>query len=230
MNEWLTTLLQLNSISSIALSIFVAYLCGVITSLTPCIFPMIPMTLSVITSVGGKETSFAERLKTLLIYGSGLSLSYVTLGIIAVLGGGFFGSISQSLWVKILIANIFFLIALNTMGWIQLPQFHKNGKPTQSKWSLLGFGYFTGFSLSPCTLPALAVVLAFASQTNLVMGSILLWAYAWGFFTLLLLLGLFGLSFKNKLPKSGPWLRRIEWLLFVICMAIGEWILLSIGV
>jgi len=148
---------------------------------------------------------------------------------IAVLTKGIFGSFLHNIWIKIAIANLFFVIAFNTMGWIRIPQVYLNNMKLQSKSSLVLFGFLTGFTLSPCTMPVLAIVLAFSSQSSLLIGSLMLWVYSWGFFSILLLVALFGAEFKKKIPKSGPWLRKIEWALFILCLGIGEWFLLTSG-
>ena len=145
------------------------------------------------------------------------------------LSKGIFGSFLQSVWVKIAIANVFFMIALNTMGWFRLPQVYVNNLKVNSKGALVLYGFLTGFTMSPCTLPVLSLVLAFAAQNSLIVGASLLWVYAWGFFSLLFLVAIFGTNFKNKMPKSGPWLRKVEVVLFVLCFGIGEWFLIASG-
>lgn len=227
----LITNIQGGDILSIFLAFGVAWMAGVLSSFTPCIFPMIPITFAIVSQVPTENNGQSKRRQDIahvLLFGLGLSLSYVALGIIAVLSKGIFGDVLQTVWLKIVIANVFFFIALNAMGWIHLPKFSKQVK-IHSKPSLIIFGILTGLTMSPCTLPVLAIVLAFASQTNIVIGGLLLWFYSWGFFLLLLLVAIFGKELMQKLPKSGPWLQKIEIGIALLCFSIGQWILLQSG-
>lgn len=226
MIDIIQTVLSGSSILGVPAALVLAFIAGIATSLTPCIFPMIPITLSIVTSVGDRQKM---SWLNLLWYGTGLSLAYVMLGALSVLSGQLFGSILQNLWVKIFVGNIFLLIAFNTFGWIRLPQLNLQGKKIESRLSLLSLGIVTGLTLSPCTLPVLAIVLAYASTTSLMIGMLLLWAYAWGFFMILLLIGIFGNRFKNTLPKSGQWLNRVETALGLLCLGIGEYFIFQAG-
>lgn len=210
------------------IAVILVYLGGVMTSFTPCIFPMIPITFTVLSSVNTRPRKYGSLL-AVLTYGMGLSLAYAAIGIVAVLSGGIFGSFFQTIWVKIFIANLFMLIGFNTMGWVRLPQVHFQRRQLHSMFSVFTLGFVSGFTLSPCTLPLLSVVLSFAAGKSVLMGAFLLWVYAWGFFTILLLLGLFGNRFRNRLPKSGNWLRGVELVLFLLCLAVAEYFLIQAG-
>ncbi|MBT5855727.1 hypothetical protein HOH87_03730 [bacterium] len=224
---FITDLLASSS-HNMVLMVGLVFLGGILTSLTPCIFPMIPITFSVITSIHPDSGRWG-KVGMVCAYGMGLSLAYVVLGAVAVLSGSIFGSILQATWIKIVIANVFFYIAFSAKGWMRLPQVQFKHQSVNSVLSVVGIGFVTGATMSPCTLPVLAIVLAYASQQSLVMGMFLLWVYAMGFFIILMAIALFGASFKDRLPQSGPWLKRVETVLFILAMAIGEWFLMQAG-
>ena len=93
---------------------------GVLTSLTPCIYPMIPITAAV---VGGPSASRSRgRVMALTsAYVLGLSLAYATLGLIAWLTGTLFGSISTNPWLRIVMANMLVLFALMMLDVLPFP-------------------------------------------------------------------------------------------------------------
>lgn len=222
----LQSLLLSGAQPGILLPLLLTFLGGLLTSLTPCIFPMIPITFSIITAT---KESKRHPLFSVLLFGLGLSLAYVGLGAIAVATGGIFGSFLQYPIIKIVIANIFFLLAFNSVGWLALPQKHMQKMNIGSPVSLIIFGFLTGLTMSPCTLPVMAIILAYASTQSLFNGMLLMWVYAWGFFSVLLLIALFGESAKTKLPKSGKWLNIIKWAMFALCLGVGQWFLMQAG-
>src|SRR5687768_662050 len=85
---------------------------GVLTSLTPCIYPMIPITASVIAGSAGENASRWRTLSLTLTYVLGLALVYATLGLIAGLSGTLFGTVSASPWARFAIANLLLIFAL----------------------------------------------------------------------------------------------------------------------
>ncbi|MDA1354325.1 MAG: sulfite exporter TauE/SafE family protein [bacterium] len=226
MIQHLQTLLLSGSQGGLLMPLLVTFLGGVFTSFTPCIFPMIPITFSIITAT---KESKRHPILSVLLFGFGLSLAYVALGAIAVASGGIFGSFLQYPWIKIAVANVFFLLAFNSVGWLTLPQKHIQKAKINSPFSLIIFGALTGLTMSPCTLPILAIILAYAATQSLINGMLLLWVYAWGFFAILLLIAFFGESAKTKLPKSGNWLSVTKWAMFALCFAVGQWFLMQAG-
>ena len=108
--------------SSLLASLVIAFLGGVLASLTPCVYPMIPITAGVIghANVGGsKRRGFALS----LTYVTGMALTYAALGIFAAATGRFFGSINSSPWTFLVVGNVFLLFGLGMLDVIQLPTF-----------------------------------------------------------------------------------------------------------
>ncbi|MBK7843718.1 MAG: sulfite exporter TauE/SafE family protein [Bdellovibrionales bacterium] len=191
------------------------FLAGLLTSFTPCVFPMIPITLAVIGSVGTKRS----RLKNFgvsLVYVGGIALSYSLLGVGAALTGSIFGSVLGHPLVAIGFASIFTLMALGSFGLIEIqaPLFIRRRLGTfQSKSRWIGAflsGLLAGVIAGPCVGPVLVSILAFVAQTkDPFMGFLLLFTFAVGMGQLFLALGL-STEFIHKLPKAGPWMNMTK--------------------
>jgi cytochrome c-type biogenesis protein len=203
------------------------YLGGILTSFTPCIFPMIPITFSILGKGNGTETTRSQLIKRVLIYGFGVTIAFVSVGVVAILTRSMFGALTQHILFKIVVANLFILLGLNTLGVVYIPQFNMGSKPTQSYVGLFSMGLAAGLSLSPCTLPILAIVLHFAAQTSLLIGSIMMWVYACGFMTIIILLSIFGSKAFSSLLKKRGFLPLMDKVLAILCFAVAEWMLLG---
>jgi cytochrome c-type biogenesis protein len=221
--------LQGGSFLHIAGVMLLIYLGGVATSFTPCIFPMIPITFAILGK-GAEEGEDKSRLtKRVLAYGFGVAMSFVSLGVVAVLSRSMFGAITQHILFKIFAANLFIFIGLSTLGVVSLPQINFGKKNYQSFWGLFFVGLTAGLSLSPCTIPILAVVLGFAAQTSLIVGSLMMWMYAWGFMTLILLLTLFGRKALDRVLTNKRYMHVMDKILALLCFGVAEWLLLMAG-
>ncbi len=229
MEEFIARILGNPQSTGIIMALLLSYVGGVVTSFSPCIFPMIPVTFGVITGINAEQMRF-KPWQIVLVFGLGISAAYVALGLIAVLTGSIFGSFNQNPWMRLILANVFIVIALNTMGWISLPSIRSGGaQKANSILSVFILGIVSGFSLSPCTLPVLSVILLYAANKGLLIGSLMLFLYAWGYNTLLLLIGFFGNSFRTILPKSGKWLHAYEIAVALMCLILAQWLIIQAG-
>lgn len=191
------------------------FFAGVLTSLTPCIFPLIPITLAVI---GSRQEGRSKRASFFLSlsYVLGIALTYSILGVVAALTGSLFGSLLGHPLVAVALALVFSVLALSLLGWyaIETPSFlthrlmlHK----TQHGWlGAFMAGNIAGIVASPCVGPVLAGLLAYVAQTqNALHGFGLMFVFALGMGQLLLLLGTFS-SLQKRLPRSGPWMELVK--------------------
>jgi cytochrome c-type biogenesis protein len=173
--------------------IVVAFLGGVVSSLSPCVVVMLPI---LIGYVGGySEQSKLSVLRQILLFMVGFALVLTTLGVLA----GFLGlmmSTMVGLWWYYVLGAIAILMGLQLMGWIQipLPQFI-NKLPATESGRLLApviLGAAFGAASSPCSTPFLTAILAFISkEQNWFLGGVSLFVYAFGQSMLLLVMGLF---------------------------------------
>lgn len=185
---------------------------GVAVSFTPCIYPIVPVTLGVIgaRSAGARWRGFILS----SVYVLGMALTYATLGAFAALSGKLFGQISSSPWTHLLVANLCLLFGLSMLDVFQLPQLGLNAGPAQrGPRGLVGvflFGMVAGLIVGPCTAPVLGTLLVYVgTQQNLLYGFLLLLCFGYGVGFLLILLGTFT-GLMTSLPRSGVWMERVK--------------------
>ncbi len=191
-----------------------ALLGGLLVSLTPCVYPMIPITLSII---GGRDEnqSFYKGLGLSATYVAGLSLTYALLGLAAASFGSHIRSILQGTFFQAAVSIIFFLLALSMFDvfMIQAPRALRNKLSGIKKAGLLSIfflGMVSGLMASPCVAAPLAGILAFIAATgSQFLGFFMLLFFAWGMSLPLLLIGAFS-GTLNSLPKAGDWMNRVK--------------------
>jgi cytochrome c-type biogenesis protein len=209
-----------------------AYIGGILVSFTPCMYPLIPITVSFI-GVQGKGSRSSGFILS-LVYVLGTSLTYTVLGSIAGLTGGFFGGIQTNPWINIILANIFILMGLSMLDvfFIPLPRIFSSPLFTTKRKGMLGallLGIASGLIMSPCSAPVLAVLLSYvATKQNVLFGMSLLFVFAFGMGTLLIILGTFT-ALLTSIPKSGPWMVWIQKAFGFIFIAIGQYFLITAG-
>lgn len=219
---------------SFVLAYLAVYLGGVLISFTPCVYPVAPITVSYIGAHGS-----GSRLKGFvlsLIYALGMALTYMCLGGFAALSGRLFGQIQTNPWTFFIIANICILMGLSMLGVftlsLRLPGFLTKLQPKEEKKGFLGsffIGVVSGFIVGPCTAPVLAVLLSLvAAKQNIVFGMSLLFVFAFGMATLLIILGTFAGLIAN-IPKSGMWMTRVNKVFGWILLGMGEYFLIMAG-
>lgn len=208
-------------------SFLLVFLAGILTSFTPCIFPMIPITMSVLGHDPEKNTRLENFLKSLL-YVLGIAVTYSTLGVLAALTGTLFGNALSNKYVLSGIVLLFVVMAFGMWGFydLQVPAFIRNkfGESRKSKGYLGIFviGIFAGVVASPCVGPVLVSILSYVSTTkNALLGFGLLFTYALGLGLIFIVIGLFS-HFLKLLPKSGAWMNSVKFVMgfLMICMAV----------
>lgn len=218
--------LQGNSVGYIG-----AFISGILTSFSPCIYPLIPVTLSFIGVKAG-----AWRLKGLtlsLIYVLGLAITYSILGLVAAFTGRFFGEVARHPLSLLVVGNVCILAGLSFLdviasGFIGIRLQHKI-KPLGSYLSVFLLGLTSGLVISPCVSPVLGVILAIvATKQDIIYGATLLFVFAYGMGFFLILVGTFGSIFLN-LSKSQAWFNRIRKISGLVLIAIGEYFIFKAG-
>jgi cytochrome c-type biogenesis protein len=210
--------------------LFIAFGAGVLVSFTPCIYPLLPVTVATIAGANTKKTRLAGFLLTLL-YVLGLTVSFSVLAVIAVLSGKVFGAVQNSPWVLVAVANVFLLFALIMLDVIPFPTLRLTGKAGKDKGALsvVLMGVASGFIVGPCTAPALGTLLLYiGSKQNMLMGIALLVVFALGMSASLILAGTFG-GVLSSLPKSGVWLARVKKLIGLGFIIAAEAYLIKAG-
>src|SRR3989339_128076 len=203
----------------IFVSLIIIFLAGVGLSFTPCVYPMIPITVAVIGGqAAGDQTMARSPLKAFfrsLIYVLGISIVYSAMGVAAASTGSLFGTALQSPWVIGFVVAVFVGLALSMFGvyYLRIPSFISDRLGTGTRKGIIGvfaMGLVSGIVASPCIGPALASLLVYIASTgNKFMGFWMLFVFAWGLGVLLIVLGTFSGTIK-ALPKSGVWMETVE--------------------
>ncbi len=208
---------------------------GVATSFTPCIYPMIPITIGVLggTAAGAARSRRRTAFIT-LVYILGVALVYAALGLVAGLTGSLFGTISASPWANIVVGNILVVAALAMFDVIpvQAPQrvlawAGRLGADSAGGAFLLGAT--SGLVAAPCGAPVFATVLAWVASTqNAVWGFISLFVFSLGMTAVLAVVGLVAGSVA-ALPRSGRWLLWIKRAAAAIMLVMAEYYFVKAG-
>ena len=213
------------------------FLAGVLTSLTPCIYPMIPITAAIVggNSVGGATRSRSRSLFLTLSYVVGLALAYASLGLFAGLSGTLFGSVSTNPWLYFAMANLLVIAALAMLDVIpvRLPRALLNRAATAGEGGRLSgafvMGTVSGLVAAPCSAPVMAAVLTWVTVTKSgVLGFVYLFVFSLGMCTLLVVVGLFSGTFA-RLPRAGTWMVWIKRVFALIMLAVAEYYLVQMG-
>ena len=211
----------------------VLFAAGVLTSLTPCIYPMIPITAAI---VGGGSVGTTRRrgAALTLAYVLGLSLVYAALGLVAGLTHTIFGTVSSSAWAAMLTGNLLLLFGLWMLDAIQLrlPALLLGGARTPPINSIGGaftLGCASGLVAAPCSAPVMAAVLTWVAATkSAVAGFFYLWVFSLGMCALLVVVGLFGAT-MTTLPRAGAWMVWVKRALAVVLIGAAEYYFVHAG-
>ncbi|MBX7193246.1 MAG: thioredoxin family protein [Sandaracinaceae bacterium] len=186
------------------------YLVGLGTALTPCVYPMIAITVSVFGAREAKSKAEAAMLSTVFVLG--IATPFVPLGIFVGLTGGVFGSWLANPIVLVAFAILFVALAASMFGAFELnlPMSLQNkladvgGIGPKGAFAL---GLVSAFIAAPCTGPAIVGLLGYIGQTHdIVLGGAGMFMYALGLGTLFWIVGTFAVG----LPKSGPWMEAVK--------------------
>jgi thiol:disulfide interchange protein DsbD len=215
--------------SSLIASVVLAFLGGLLASLTPCIYPMIPITAGVIghANVGGSRW---RGFGLSLTYVIGMALTYAALGVFAAGTGRFFGAINSSPWTFLVVGNVILFFGLGMLDVIQLPTFASNmGRRRLGLSGIFLAGISSALIAGPCTTPVLGTLLAYTASTrSLITGGLLLFAFSLGMGALLLGVGTFS-SFLASIPRSGEWMIKIKKSMGVLMLALAEYFFIKAG-
>jgi thiol:disulfide interchange protein DsbD len=220
---------------SFLLAYLAVYLGGALVSFTPCIYPVIPITVAFIGAHGSASRGRGFLLS--MIYVLGMAVVYALLGAFAALSGKLFGQIQTNPWTYFIIGNLCVLMGLSMLGVFNLsvrtPTFVTRVQRRNKTAGLIGaffVGAAAGFVVGPCTAPVLAVILAYAAtQQNVAFASSLMFVFAIGMGTFLILIGTFA-GLLAGIPKSGRWMARISRLFGWILLGTGEYFLINAGI
>ncbi|MBK7584580.1 MAG: thioredoxin family protein [Myxococcales bacterium] len=201
---------------------------GLLVSLTPCVYPMVAVTVSVF---GAREAkSRAQGVALSLAFVLGIVAMFVPLGVVAGLTGGIFGAVLQSKWVIVGISALFLAMAASMFGAFEftLPSALTNKLATVGGIGLKGafvLGIACGVIAAPCTGPVLTGILTWIAKTqSAALGAGAMAAFALGLGAPFFLVG----AFAVQLPKSGRWMVHVKSLLGIVLMVVAFWFLATV--
>lgn len=212
---------------------------GVLTSLTPCVYPMIPITAAIVggqsATADGKPVSRWRPLGLSLVYVLGLALVYAGLGLLAGLTGTMFGSVSSNPWAYFAIANLLMIAALSMLDIIPirvpnaLLQRAANAGTGGRVMGAFIMGAASGLVAAPCSAPVMGAVLTWVSTTHSAMlGFVYLFTFSIGMCTLLVAVGL-SAGTLAKLPRAGNWMLWVKKIFAAVMIGMAEYYLIKMG-
>lgn len=209
---------------------------GVLTSLNPCIYPMIPVTAAIVGgSTLGTAQSKARTVALTMTYVAGLALLYSVLGLIAGMTGTLFGSISTNPWLYFAMANLLVLSALMMFDVVPVPVpqallARAANAGTAGRFSgAFVMGAVSGLVAAPCGAPIMASVLTWVSQTKSgMLGFLYLFSFSLGMCALLVAVGLSSGALA-RLPRSGVWMNWIKKGFGLLMLGVAEYYLVKMG-
>ncbi len=216
---------------SLAMTLLSFFGFGLLLSMTPCIFPMIPILSGIIVGHGHRITT-ARAFFLSLSYVVASALTYTVFGILAALFGSNLQTTFQQPWIIGLFSAIFVLLSLSMFGFFELElpnsiktRLHNSSEKHRdgSFWGAAIMGSLSSLIVGPCVAAPLAGALIFIGQSgNAVLGGGALFAMGMGMGVPLLLLGA---SAGKLLPKAGTWLYSTKAVFGVIMLAVAVWML-----
>ena len=207
------TLARALSGGQVWLAFLLVFVGGILTSLTPCVYPLIPITVSIF---GANESAgFLKSLLLSVVYVLGIVVTYSILGVAVASTGAVFGQVMANPWVVGFISLILVALGMSMLGVfeIRVPYALQNRLNTVGGAGYAGalaMGTVAGVIAAPCTGPALAVVLTYIATTgSLFLGFWLMFTYALGMGLLFIGIGTFS-GLLSALPRSGGWMYVLE--------------------
>jgi thiol:disulfide interchange protein DsbD len=213
------------------------FLAGLLMNLTPCVYPMIPITLNVLahahsSNKNGSESKEHPMLHAFL-YVVGIVLAYAGMGVIAGMTGSLFGGLLQSRVFNLFLAALMFFLGLSMLGVVDLSRLQNLGNriplsKQSPKAAVLTMGAVSGLVAAPCTGPVLSLLLILVGQTkDPLYGFTLMSVFASGFGAPYLVLGLLSHHIK-RLPRAGRLMNLVKNIFAALMFALALYYLKSV--
>jgi thiol:disulfide interchange protein DsbD len=214
------------------------FLAGVLTSLTPCIYPMIPITAAIVGGGEVRDGTPKQSLRPLLLsltYVVGLALVYAALGLVAGMTGTMFGRISTNPWLYFGMANLllFAALAMFDVIHVQVPSRLLQRAATAGEGGRFGgafvMGAVSGLVAAPCSAPVMIAVLTWVTETrSALLGFLYLFVFSLGMCTLLVVVGVSS-GALSKLPRAGVWMVRVKKFFGFVMLGVAQYYLIKMG-
>jgi len=225
---WMERAINRELVKGSFLLFLLVFLAGFLTSLTPCVYPVIPIVMGYMgTRSGGKKL---KGFYLSMIFVLGMSLVYAVLGVIAASTGSMMGLSFQNPLVVMVVAAVFIAMGLSMAGLFDIPvpsslSAKLQGKHSSEWLGALVIGGVSGLVAAPCVGPVLIALLSWISQTgNVFLGFWLTFVFSLGMGIIFILAGTFS-GVLAALPKGGHWMEKIKHLFAFLLMAGGIYLI-----
>ncbi len=215
------------------LTYIIIFIGGVATSFTPCVYPLIPIIIGVIGAT--KQKSKLKNFIMALSYCTGMAITFSALGVFAALTGKLFGQLQSSPLAHLIVGNVIILFGLAQFDIVRLPTFLLNragaGKVIKGTTPPAAFlmGLASGFIAAPCTAAVLGALLTFVTtKQNIFLGFSLLFTFAMGLGTLLIIIGMFT-GVLATIKKSEKIMRIAQNIIGFSMILLGEYFIFKAG-
>jgi len=203
--------------------LLVAFGWGLAASLTPCVYPMIPITMAIVGAKGsGKAKGFALSLSLV----AGIAVTYTSLGVLAAKLGSQAGAFAQTPWFLVPVSLLFAAFALSLFGLFEIRLPDALAQKLQGQGPRTGFGgaFVMGLVLGPLAAPCVGpfvgtVLVDIAQKGSVALGALNLFVFALGMGVLFVIVG----TFSAGLPKSGEWMIRFKQAMGVLVLGFAVW-------
>lgn len=193
---------------------------GLISLLTPCVFPMVPVTIAYFS---GQRDRTASGIRSALLFGLGIVGTFTVLGLVlaALFGAAGLNRFAADPWVNIALAAMFLLFAANLFGWFEITIPWRvltatdravRASPQESSLGALVMGATFTLTSVTCTAPFVGTLLVLAARGSWVMPVVGMLVYSSAFALPFVLLAI-APRFVARLPRSGEWLRTLRMLI-----------------
>jgi len=198
-----------------------SFLAGMLMIFSPCVYPLVPVTLSVIgvTTAGSKQRAVVLA----GVYVAGICFAYTLLGIVASLLGVLLWKIFINPVAYGLMAGLFVFLGLVLLDVVKINFFlvSPDYKPKATLWSLFLVGMISVLAIVPCNFPFLGAILSLiALKRNVAYGAVALVCFSFGYGMVLLMLGMCA-SLIKRLPKPDKWFIISKKLAGIFMMGLG---------
>ena len=216
--------------NGILLGLIFVFLGGLALNLTPCVYPLIPITIGYF---GGQSEGNVKRLTMMgVLFVIGLAVTYSIIGVVTSLTGAIFGALLQNPIVIIIVALILFTLSLSMFGVYEfkLPDkiVAKAGGAKGGYYGAFFMGLTMGVVAAPCIGPfVLGLVTYVAAQQDPFFGFIMFFVLALGLGMPYLFLAIFSGKIKN-LPRAGEWMQGVEHIFGLILIGMAIYFLLPL--
>ncbi len=240
-SQWVERVVTRELEKGSAMLFVLVFLAGFLTSLTPCVYPVIPIIMGFIGTRSGKSKLKGFYLS--LFFVLGLAIVYTILGVIAATTGSMIGVSFQNPIVVVVIAAVFIAMGLSLAGLFDIPVPSSISSKVQGNYKsvVLGSMVIGGVSAiiaAPCVGPVLIALLSWISQTgNVFLGFWLTFTFSLGMGVIFVLVGTFT-GILSSMPKAGHWMSGIKHFFAIVLLAAGlyfvftvtpQWLDLALG-